>query len=178
MNSELKSIIENGKATKIALNQIKSAVLNEIFSLAELIALAFDLNYKNHHKALRIVELIAEENVLSVVNYIPELIEKALKYKHISAVRGISRILLFIISNPKIVLTHLQEKEIVETALDWFIRDEKVATKVNALKIMTHFSEKFPWLKTTITELIEKDYPQQLPSYQIASRATLAKFKR
>ena len=178
MNSELKSIIENGKATKIALNQIKSAVLNETFSLAELTHLAFDLNYKNHHKALRIVELIAEENVLYVVNYIPELIEKASKYKHVSAVRGISRILLFIISAPKIVLTDLQEKTIVETALDWFISDEKVATKVNALKITTHFSGKFPWLKTTITELIQKEYSHQLPSYQIASRATLAKFKR
>ena len=42
---------------------------------------------------------------------------------------------------------------------------------------MSHFSGKFPWLKTTITELIEKEYSHQLPSYQIASRVTLAKFK-
>ena len=178
MNSELKSIIENGKATKIALNQIKSAVLDETFSLAELTHLAFDLTYKNHHKALRIVELIAEKDTIHVVDYIPQLLRIAPKYKHVSAVRGMSRILLFIILSPKISLNDLQEKTIVETALDWFISDEKVATKVNALKIMTPFSGKFPWLKTTITELIQKEYSHQLPSYQIASRATLAKFKR
>ena len=136
------------------------------------------MNNKIHPKALRIVELIAEENVLFLSDYVSQLITIAPKYKHVSAVRGMSRILLFIISAPKIVITHLQEKEILETALDWFISDEKVATKVNALKIMRNFSGKFPWLKTTLIELIEKDYPHQLPSYQIASRETLAKFKQ
>lgn len=178
MNLGLKSTIENCKATKIALNELKSAVLNETFSLDELTTLAFDLNYNNHHTALRIVELIAEENVITLLDYIPTFIEMAPKYKHVSSVRGMSRILLFIILSPKIFLTHLQQKTIVETALDWFISDEKVATKVNALKIMTHFSAKFPWLKNTLTELIEKEYPNQLPSYQIASRSTLAKFKQ
>ncbi|CAM3976535.1 hypothetical protein FLAN108750_02715 [Flavobacterium antarcticum] len=178
MNSELKEKLENGKAAKIALNELKLAVLNESFSLAKLTKLAFDLNYQNHHKAARIVELIAEEDVFHLVDYIPQLIEIAPKYQHVSAVRGMSRILLFIILSPKISLNDLQEKEIVETALDWFITDEKVATKVNALKIMTHFCGKFPWLKSTLTELIEKEYPRQLPSYQIASRAAMAKFKR
>lgn len=178
MKSDLKSTIENGKATKIALNEIKSGILNETFSLEELTKLAFDLNYKNHHKAVRIVELIAEENIITLLNYIPTFIETAPKYKHVSAVRGMSRILLFMITNPKIHLTDLQEKTLVETALDWFISDERVASKVNALKIMTHFSDKFPWLKNTLTELIEKEYANQLPSYQIASRAALVKFKR
>lgn len=178
MKLDLKSTIENGKATKMALNEIKSGVLNETFSLEELTKLAFDLNYKNHHKALRIAELIAEEKSITLLNYIPTLIELAPKCKHVSAVRGMSRILLFLITDPKIHLTDLQEKTIVETALDWFISDEKVASKVNALKIMTHFSGKFPWLKNTLIELIEKEYANQLPSYQIASRATLAKFKR
>lgn len=178
MKSDLKSTIENGKATKIALNEIKSGVLNETFSLEELTKLAFDVNYKKHHKALRIVELIAEENLITLLNYIPTFIELAPKCKHVSAVRGMSRILLFTILNPKIQLSDLQEKTIVETALDWFISDEKVASKVNALKIMTHFSGKFPWLKNTLTELIEKEYANQLPSYQIAGRAALVKFKR
>lgn len=178
MDADLKSILVNGQATKIALNEIKSAVLNESFSLEELIKLAFDLNYKNHHKALRIVELIAEENVFFLDAHLPKLITIAPKYKHVSAVRGMSRILFFIITSPKIQLSDLQEKTIVETALDWFISDEKVATKVNALKIMTHFLDQFPWLKSSLTELIEKDYPYQLPSYQIASRAALAKFKQ
>lgn len=178
MNLALQRTIENGNATKVALNGIKFVVLNQKFSKDELITLATDLNYKNHHKALRIVELIAEENILFLLDYISTLIIIAPKYNHVSAVKGMSRILLFIISNSKIQLSDLQEITIVETALDWFISDEKVATKVNALKIMTHFSAKFPWLKNTLTELIEKEYPHQLPSYKIASRSTLAKFKQ
>lgn len=178
MKQDLKSVLENGKATKIALNTMKCDILNDLFSIEELTQLALNLNYKYNCKALRIVELIAEANVLFLADYVPELIKIAAKYKHVSAVRGISRILLFTISSPKINLTNLQEKAIVETALDWFISDEKVATKVNALKIMTHFSAKFPWLKSTLTALIEKEYAQQLPSYQIQCRATLAKFKR
>ena len=177
METELIHKLNTRNASKVALSVIKIAVQNGTFALSDLMASATDLNNEIHPKALRIAELIVEENVLFLSDYVPELIEIASKYKHVSAVRGISRILLFIISDPKIVLTDLQEKTIVETALDWFISDEKVATKVNALKIMTHFSGKFPWLKTTITELIEKEYSHQLPSYQIASRVTLAKFK-
>ena len=58
----------------MALNEIKSGVLNETFSLEELTKLAFDLNYKNHHKALRIAEIIAEEKIITLLNYIPTLI--------------------------------------------------------------------------------------------------------
>lgn len=178
METELIHKLNTQNASKAALSQIKIAVQNEKFALIDLMALATDLNNEIHPKALRIVELIAEENVLFLSDYVTHIITIAPKYQHVSAVRGMSRILLFIISAPKIQLNDLQEKAIVETALDWFISDEKVATKVNALKIMTHFSGKFPWLKHTLIELIEKEYPHQLPSYQIASRAAIAKFKR
>lgn len=177
METELIDKLNTRNASKVALSQIKIAVQNKTFALSDLIVLATDFNNEIHPKALRIVELIAEEDVFHLVDYISLLITIAPKYNHVSAVRGMSRILLFMISSLKIQLNDFQEKAIVETALDWFIGDEKVATKVNALKIMTHFSGKFPWLKSTLTELMEKEYPNQLPSYQIASRATLAKFK-
>lgn len=178
MEIELIEKLNTRNASKVALNQIKFSVQNGTFAIEDLITFATDLSNEIHPKALRIVELIAEEDVFHLVDYIPQLIAIAPNYKHVSAVRGMSRILLFIVLSPKIKLTDLQEKTFVETALDWFISDEKVATKVNALKIMSHFSGKFPWLKTTVTELIEKEYPHQLPSYQIASRAALAKFKQ
>lgn len=178
METELIAQLSTQNASKVALSQIKIAVQNEKFALPDLMKLATDLNNQIHPKALRIVELIAEENVLFLSDYVTQIITIAPKYQHVSAVRGMSRILLFIILSSKIQLNDLQKKSIVETALDWFISDEKVATKVNALKIMTHFSGKFPWLKDTLIELIEKEYPQQLPSYQIASRAAIAKFKR
>lgn len=178
MDLSLQATLEKCNSTKIDLSKIKDAVLRNTDLLDELINMATDLNYNNHPKALRVVELMTEDNPIIIENYIPKFIQQASQYKHCSAVRGISRILHFMVLTPEIKLSDLQKEALIETALDWFISNEKVACKVNALKIMTYFSEEFPWLKDTLRDLINKEYASQLPSYQIASRVAIQKFNR
>ncbi len=178
MDLSLQATLEKCNSTKIDLTKIKDVVLRNTDLLDELINMATDLNYNNHPKALRIVELITEDNPIFIESYIPQLIEQASHYKKCAAVRGISRILYFVVLTPEIKLNNFQKEALIEMSLEWFIGNEKVACKVNALKIMMHFSGQFPWLQDTLRDLIEKEYASQLPSYQIASRAAIKKFNQ
>lgn len=178
MNQQFKTIIEKSNAGIFSRRKITTEVLNSTFSLEDLIVLATDLTYKNHHKAVWIIELIAENHTNELFNHVEILVQKASQYKQQSAIRGMSRILFFITTSSALKIDSLQKNKILETCLDWFIGTEKIACKVYALKTLMQFCAEFPWLKSTLLEIIEKEYPNQSPGYQAASREAISYFKR
>ena len=178
MDEDFKSRIEKSNASSFSRNYFKNAVLNQTYTLLDLLELATDLSNKNNYKAIWIIELIAEENTTILSNHLSVLISKAPHYSNQSAIRGMSRILYFISTSPVLKLDDLQKNNLIEICLDWFIGNQKVACKAYALKTLTHFRNQFPWLKTTIQDLIEKEYTQQSAGYQAAAREALSKINR
>lgn len=178
MNSNLKSTLEKSNAGLLSRNSIRFAVMNQHFEIKELMDLATDLTYKNHHKAIWIVEQIAICDFWFVKQFLAMIVEKASAYKHTSAVRGASKILYLCSITTEIEWSELEKTKIIETALDWLIGTEKVACKANAIKIITHFAEEFPETVSSFLEILEKDFGNQTPGFQAASRNALRIIKQ
>lgn len=178
MKSDLQKRIDPSNAGTDSRNANLNFILENPGHLKDLIALGANLDYKNHFKAVWIIEMIAKSNPGLLQPYIPVLCDTISRYKNHSAVRGISRTILFISEANAVLLTAGQEEKIIETCLDWLIRDERVATKVYAMYALCCFLDKYDWIKNELKNIIDKDYQQQSAAYKAGARWVLRKINR
>lgn len=158
-------------------NRMRDFVLQQPELLEELIAFGTDLNNKNHHKGVWIIEMLAEHQTEILFPYIDIICQTISKYKNDSAIRGISRVAYFFGTSKKITLTEPQREKLTEICLDWLIRDERVACKVYAMKTLAHFGKKEPWMAADLKEIIARDYTNQSAGYKAAAREILKHLK-
>jgi hypothetical protein len=158
-------------------NKLRDFILENPEFLNGLIDFGTDLNNKNHHKAVWIIEMIAEMKTQMLLPYINVICETISKYKNDSAIRGMSRVAFFLGTSKQITLTENQEEKIIEICLDWLIRDERVACKVYAMQTLCHFGEKHNWINDELKEIVSRDYPNQSAGYKAAAREILKKIK-
>ncbi|MET0760171.1 MAG: hypothetical protein ABWZ56_07105 [Flavobacterium sp.] len=169
--------IDNSNASTDCRNGLRDYVLQNPEYLDELCIIALNTNYKNHHKGVWILEMIAEMQTDLLTDYINTICETFSNIKNDSAIRGMSRIAFFLGTSTKIKLTEIQEEKIIEICLDWLIREERVAPKVYAMKTLEHFSKKNQWIKDELRNIINKDYAAQSAGYKAAAREVLKKIK-
>ncbi len=169
------SRIAKSNATIICRNRNRDLVLQHSEYLKDLIALAIDLKDKNHYKAVWIIEMLAESHPEILVAFLNEICEVAAKYRHESAIRGISRALLFLTISKKIILTQKQHEKIIEISLDRLIGAYKVAPKVYAMYALAHYAQSEEWIKEELKSTINKDFRHQSSGYKAGARAILQK---
>lgn len=177
MNNTLYLRLEKSNASTENRNGLRDFILKNPSQLSDLIAFGTDLSNKNHHKAVWIIEMIAESKTEILLPYIDSICETLSKYKHESAIRGMSRTAYFLGTSEKITLTESQQEKLIEICLDWLIRDERVAPKVYAMKTLYHFGKKQDWITETLKEIIDRDYANQSAGYKAAAREVLGKIK-
>lgn len=158
-------------------NRMRDFVLQQPELLKELIAFGTDLNNKNHHKGVWIIEMLAEHQAEMLFPFIDSICQTISKYKNDSAIRGISRVAYFLSTSDKIKLSESQKEKLTEICLDWLIRDERVACKVYAMKTLHYFSKTEPWIAMELKEIIARDYANQSAGYKAAAREILRKIK-
>ena len=158
-------------------NRMRDFVLKQPEYLKELIAFGTDLNNKNHHKGVWIIEMIAEHQTELLIPFIDTICQTISDYKNDSAIRGISRVAYFFGTGKNINLSESQQEKVIETCLDWLIRDERVACKVYAMKTLHHFSKKEPWIAEELKAILSRDYAYQSAGYKAAAREVLGKRK-
>lgn len=157
--------------------RMRDIVLQQPKLLEELIAFGTDLNNKNHHKGVWIIEMLAEHQTEILFPFIDTICHIISEYKNDSAVRGISRVAYFLGTSDKIKLSESQKEKLTEICLDWLIRDERVACKVYAMKTLAHFGKKEPWIAAELKEIIARDYANQSAGYKAAAREILKHLK-
>jgi hypothetical protein len=167
--------IEKSTASTNCRTNLKKLVLDNPNLIADLVKMAINVSDKNHHKAVWIIEMIAETDALLLQPFIEDLIESFSKCKHESAIRGMSRVAYFIGTSKTIIPSENEHKKIVETCLDWLISDVKVAPKVYAMYTLSFYSYKNGWLKEELKNIIEKDFATQSAGYKAAAREVLKK---
>lgn len=178
MDSNFYQHITTGNAGLKCRNANIKRVLDAPELLADLVDIAVDLSDKNQHKAIWIVEMLAEQNAAILQPYAQKLLETIPQLKHESAIRGSSRIVLFMSTFEPSFLSEAQQQACIEIALDWLINDAiKVAPKANALYTLAHYMKKQIWLKDELREIIGKDFAQQSAAYKAAARLVLKKLK-
>ncbi|ESU27347.1 hypothetical protein FLJC2902T_20520 [Flavobacterium limnosediminis JC2902] len=169
--------LEKSNASTNCRNGLRDFIFNHPDALKDLIAFGTDLNNKNHHKAVWIIEMIAELKTEMLAPHIGIICETISKYKNESAIRGMSRTAYFLGTSEKIVLTEYQQEKLIEICLDWLIREERVACKVYAMRTLVHFGKKEPWINNELKEILGRDYQNQSSGYKVAAREVLGKIK-
>lgn len=146
--------------------------------MPDLIAFGTNLKNKNHHKGIWLLEMLAEKEAATLQPFASKLLEVIPQYRHESAIRGSSRIVLFMTLAKPAFLTEVQQQQCIEIALDWLIKDEiKIAPKANALYTLAHYAKKQTWLKEELQNIIDKDYTQQSAGYKAAAKEVLKKIR-
>ena len=173
MNFEFYNRIATSSAATENRNSILNFVIENPNSMVDLTTIAFDVKDKNHHKAVWIIEMIAEINPVLLTPFLDTICEILSEFKNHSAVRGMSRTIYFISTSKEITLTKTQKEKITETAMDWLIGDARIAPKVFAMRTLSEFSTKHHWIKEALTNVLSENYLKQSPGYKAAAKAVL-----
>lgn len=181
MKTEFYHRIEQSTAGRMDREKNRNLALRDTDFFETVVSLAFRPDDKNHHKACWILELVCEKKLKLFTPYIDEFCEVIPDLKNDSAIRPMSKICLFLAkSNHRangIKLTQNQETQIIETCFDWLIRDEKVATKVYAMRALFVLGKKYDWVHPELKNIIQQDYNSHSTAYQAATRMLLKKWK-
>jgi hypothetical protein len=167
--------LAKSNASTICRNGIRDFVAENPSYMKDLITFATDLENKNQYKGVWIIEMLAETQTEMLLPFIDQMADIASKYKHESAIRGISRTILFLTTSKKISLTESQQEKFIETSLDRLIGDYKVAPKAFAMYALGHFAQRHDWIKGELQQIINKDFAQQSAGYKAAAREVLRK---
>lgn len=170
--------IAKSNASTDCRNGIRDFVIENPEHLAELVAFATDLTNKNHYKAVWIIEMLVETHTQMLIPYVDQICETIPKYKHESAIRGMSRTAYFLSTSKAISVTENQKENLIEICLDWLIGDAKVAPKSYAMYTLAHYAQKEDWLKDELTTIINKDFYAQSAGYKAAAKEVLRKINR
>ncbi len=119
------------------------------------------------------MELLAERNPELLLPYFERICDAIPKYKHESAIRGMSRVVYFIGTSKTIALSENQKEKLIAICLDWLIGAIKVAPKAYAMYTLAHFAKEHDWLKEELRNIIDKDYYAQSAGYKAAAREVL-----
>ena len=161
--------IAKSNASTNCRNGIRDFVLENPEYLKDVITFATDLTNKNHYKAVWIIEMLAETHPELLVSFIDSICNIAPQYKHESAIRGISRTILFLTTSKKISLTEKQQEKFIETSLDRLIGNDKIAPKVFAMYALLHYAKTQEWIKEELRNIIDNDFANQSAGYKIKS---------
>ncbi len=178
MKSFFYTQIENSTAHRKSRDFICESALINSENLEELFHLAFDISNKNHFKACWSLELVLEKDLKYIIPYLDIFINITFKYKNDSAKRSISKICMFLSNSKLIKLSEKQEQILVETCLDWLIKNEKVATKAYAIRALYNFSKNQPWIKDELKIILAQDYSLHSAAYKAVAREILKKLNK
>ncbi len=182
MKTDLVSKIDQSTAHKKSRVYVSNYIIRNEDLLSEFIAIAFDIQNKNHVKAFWSLELVCEKKLKLFVPYLDLFCEVLPKLKDDSAVRPATKICMFLAnSNHRkngISLTQEQEHNIIEALIDRLIQDEKVAAKVYAMKALFVLGRKYDWVHEELKTIIEQDYSNHSAAYQASTRNLMKKLNK
>lgn len=144
-----------------------------------LVEIAFDKNDVNHFKAFWALEFVCEKKLELFVIHIPKFCEVLSEVVNDSALRSATKICMFLAqANHRksiLFLSEKQELQLIENSIDRLIQEEKVASKVYAMKALFIFGKKYDWIYKQMKPIISQDAYQHSYAYQAAARNILKK---
>ena len=182
MKSEMYSKIELSTCHVKSRKTVSNFAMKDENNLKEIIQIAFDVNHELHIKAFWSLDLVCEKKMKLFIPYLERFCEVLPQIKNDSAVRPATRIcfLLAKSNNRKngIDLSQEQEHNIIENLIDRLIQDEKVASKVYAMKALFVFGKKYDWIYEELKPIISQDAYNHSAAYQTCARNILKKLNK
>ena len=182
MKSQMYQKIEESTCHVASRKMVSNFAMKDENHLNEMMQFAFDIDSELHVKAFWSLDLVCEKKLKQFVPFIEEFCEILPKIKDDSALRPATRIAYFLTkSNHRkngISLTQEQEHNLIEALIDRLIQDEKVASKVYAMKALFILGKKYDWVHEELKSIIEQDYSNHSAAYQAATRNLLKKLNK
>ena len=182
MKSDLASKINQSSAARKSRVYMSNFIIRHENLLNEFIEICFDTQNENHVKAFWSLELVCEKKLKLFIPYIDLFCELLPKLKDDSAVRPATKICMFLAkSNLRkngITLNQEQEHNIIEALIDRLIQDEKIATKVYAMKALFVLGKKYNWVHEELKNIMTQEYSNHSAAYQTSARNLLKKLNK
>ena len=168
MNSELFNRIE--KSSAHIQNRINNGnfIVKNPNLLEDLIRFSFDVNNKLHIRACCILEKVFEIDLTLSFKYLDFICQNLYKLKNDSAIRSISRFLMFVVKNnsTKQYLSVNQIEKINEASFDWLISDYRVAVKHHSVYTLIETGKHIHWVYPELRIILERNVEFPSPGYR------------
>ena len=176
MNEELYKKIANSSAYRASRDENANEILSDSHLFCELVSIALNTSDVHHFKACWIIELVLEQQLYLLIDYLNTFCDQLPHFNNESALRSISKICLFI--SQHLTLSAKQEEQITESCLDWLIDEKrKVATKANAIRTLFELGKKNKWIYPELKRILTDDYGKYSAGYQAVAREIVKKIK-
>ena len=180
----MKTDLEHKLTASNALRKQRMSNCNYVIKhnlIKELTHIAFSVSDENHFKAFWALEFICEKKLKLFTPYLADFCEILPNVTHDSALRSATKICLFLAKSNRrkngITLTQEQEHQLIENMIDRLIQDEKVASKVYAMKALFVFGKKYDWIYEELKPIIIQDAFEHSYAYQASARNILKRLK-
>lgn len=162
---------------------IRDKLCGDILSNPELFIVllntALNCADKSHYKACWILELVMENNIHWLREYLDRFTDCLKSYTHEGAIRSISKVCMFAASKHQkdkyCFLTPVQEQLITEACFDWLITDTKVASKAYAMRTLYILGKRHKWIHEELKHILPQGFPYHSPAYKAAAKDILKK---
>lgn len=182
MNSVFCEKLAHIKAYRNARDEFSEMVLQNKTLLPELFAMAININNENHHKACWILELVFEQKINWLQEFLDEFCKTLPKYTNSSAIRPISKVCLFAVQENEKNTDFLKSKHIkaiTEICFDWLINpDEKVAAKAYAMRALYILGKKQNWIYPELKHILPQNASEHTAAYKAAAKDVLQRITK
>lgn len=186
--NEVIDIIDTmGTALRCNRERAATHILNDSNGIQEILPLVFDTQYKNHHKAAWVIEIIFEQDLSLIYPHLTYFTSHLHHVKNESAVRSLAKIGRWIaLDYKKKANQHpIQIAEIlqlVEVGFDWMIGPYPVAPKAYTMDTLFIFGNvqnpKLEWVLESLKDVILQQIQQGSPGFQNHGNKILEQLKR
>ena len=182
MKTHFYNQIANSTAHRPIRDILSGQVLNDKTLLPELLAIAFVVKDKNHHRACWIAELVFESKIEWLHEHLNSFCTALPYFTNESAMRPISKICQFAVDHHQKNTSFLnaeQLQQIIETCFDWLINPiTKVATKAYSMRTLYGIGKKEDWIHPELTRILSEDASKHTAAYKAAAKDVLKKIKK
>ncbi len=177
MNLELLERIEKSSAHTQNRIDNRNFIIQNPHLIEELILFSFQTENKLHIRACYIIEKVFELQLELSFPFLELICNNLKKLKNDSAIRCISRFLVFLVqfNSKKKKLSESQLEKITESSFDWLISDYRVAVKHHSVNILIETGKKTTWIYPELKNILTIDVEFPSPAYRSIVKKFLKK---
>jgi len=156
-----------------SVKQLSKIILNDQNLFKSLVEVAFDYDNEISLKAIITLEIVVEQRLDWIAYNLSYFTNNISALKNENAIRSASKICNLIAqdytskfdSAVKLIMTHEQLSEIIETCFDWLLKDYKASIKTQSMEALFHIGKKVSWVHYEVKLILEKNSTNQSSNY-------------
>ncbi|RPE00871.1 hypothetical protein EGM88_00545 [Aureibaculum marinum] len=164
-----------------SLKKLSKVILTDQSLFESLVEIAFDYDNDISLKAIATLELVVEQRLDLIAYNLSYFTKNISRIKDENAIKSISKICNLIAqeytskfdSPIKLIMTHEQLSEIIETSFDWLLKDYKSSIKTNAMDALYYIGKKISWIHYEMKLIIEKNISNESANYASKAKKVL-----